>query len=86
LENYIDWSITYSKDDVSSDEEDLVEPVTKWIVGGKRKRLVDEQPDQHPIKDLIINDQWEKPIQLSIKQHWSEESLIDKVFKGISKT
>ena len=46
LENYIDWLIAYSKDNVSSDEEDLVEPVSKWIVGGKRKRLVDKQPDQ----------------------------------------
>ena len=69
LENYMDWSIAYSKDDVPSDEEDIVEPVSKWIVGGKWKRLVDEQPDQQPIKDLIINDQQEKPIQLSMKQH-----------------
>ena len=86
LENYIYWSIAYSKDEVSSDEEDLVEPVSRWIVGGKRKRLVDEQPDEQPVKDLIINDQQGKPIQLSMKQHWSEKSLIDEVFKVISKT
>jgi hypothetical protein len=36
LHNYIDWSIAFSKDDVSSDEEDFVEPVSRWIVGGKR--------------------------------------------------
>ena len=29
LENFIDWSIAFSKDDVSSDEEDFVEPVSK---------------------------------------------------------
>ena len=46
LENYIDWSIAFSKDDVSSDEEDFVEPVSRWIVGGKRKQLVDKQPDE----------------------------------------
>ena len=86
LENYIDWSIAYSKDDVSSDEEDLVKPVSRWIVGGKRKQLVDEQPDRHPVKDLITNDQQGKPTQLSMKQHWSEKSLIDEVFKDISKT
>ena len=57
LENYIDWSIAFSKDDVSSDEEDFVEPVSRWIIGGKRKRLVDEQPEEQPVKDLIINDQ-----------------------------
>ena len=83
LENYIDWSVAYSKDDVSSDEEDLVEPVNKWIVGGKRKQLVDEQPDEQPTKHLIINDRQGKPTQLSMKQHWSEKSLIDEVFKYI---
>ena len=83
MENYIDWSIAYSKDDVSSDEEDIVERVREWIVGGKRKRLVDEQPDEHPVKDLIINDQQGEPTQLSMKQHWSEKSLIDEVFKDI---
>ena len=56
LENYIDWLIAYSKDDVSSDEENLVERSSKWIVDGKRKQLVDEQPDQQSVKDLIIND------------------------------
>ena len=35
LENFIDWSIAFSKDDVSSDEEDFVEPVSWWIVCGK---------------------------------------------------
>ena len=85
LENYIDWSIAYSKDYVSSDEENTMELGIKWIVGGKRKRLADEQPDQHPVKDLIINDQQMKPTQLSMKQHWSEESFVDEVFKDISK-
>ena len=86
LENYIDWSIAFGKDDVFIDEEDFVESVSRWIVGGKRKRLVDEQRDEQPIKDLIINGQHEKPTQLSMKQHWSEKSLIDEVFKDISKT
>jgi hypothetical protein len=57
LENYINWSIDFSKDDVSSDQEDFVEPINRWIVGGKRKRLVDKQLDEQRIKDLIINDQ-----------------------------
>ena len=86
LENYIDQSIEYSKDDVSSVEEDLVELVSKWIVGGKRKQLVDEKLDEQPVKDLIINDQQVKPTQLSMKQHLSQKSLIDEVFKDISKT
>ena len=83
MENYIDWSIAYSKDDVSSDEEDLVEPISKWIVGGKRKRLVDKQPNEQPVKYLIINDQQGKPTQTSMKQHWFDKSLIDEVFKHI---
>ena len=86
MDNYIDWSITYSKDDVSSDEEDFLEPVNRWIVGEKRKWLVDEHPDEEPVKDLIINHQQEKPTQPSMKQHWSEKLLINDVFKNISKT
>ena len=86
LENYINWSIAFNKDDVSSDEEDYVEPVSWWIVDGKRKRLVDERPDEQAVKDLIINDQQEKPTQPLMKQHWSQKLLIDDVFINISKT
>ena len=57
FENYIDWSIAFYKDDVSSDEESIEEPTIKWIASGKIKRLAEEQPNQHPVKDLIINDQ-----------------------------
>ena len=57
LENYIDWSIAFHKDDVSSDEEGYAELTVKWIVGGKKTWLVEEQLDQRPVKDLIINDQ-----------------------------
>ena len=42
FENYIDWSIAFYKDDVSSDEESLEEPTVKWIIGGKRKQLANE--------------------------------------------
>ena len=45
LENYIDWSIAYNKDDVSSDEENIVEPSIKWIVVGKITQLGDEKLD-----------------------------------------
>ena len=86
FENYIDWSIGLYKDDVSSDEESLEEPNIIWIIGGKRKRLAKEQPDQEPVKDLIVNDQQMKLTQLSMKQHWSEESFIDKAFKNIFKS
>ena len=56
LENFIDWSIAFSKDDVSSDDKDFVEQLSRWIVGGKRKWLVDEQLDDQLVRDLIIND------------------------------
>ena len=46
LENYIDWSIAFHKDDLSSDEEGFIEPASKWIVGKKRKRLSDAYLDQ----------------------------------------
>ena len=48
LENYIDWSIAFSDENVSSDDEVVAEPVSKRIVCGKRKRTVDEQPDNQP--------------------------------------
>ena len=38
---------------------------------------------KYVFKDLIINDQQGKPTQLSMKQHWSEKSPIDEVFKNI---
>ena len=39
LENHIDWSIAFHKDDISSDKEGFVEPAVKFIVGKKRKQL-----------------------------------------------
>ena len=86
FENYIDWSIAYYKADVSSDEESLEELTVKWIVGGKRKRLAEEQPDQQPVRDLIINVKDMNPNQLAMKQHRSEESFIDEAFKNIPKS
>ena len=73
MENLIDRSIAFSKYDVSSDEEDCLEPVSRWIVCGKRKRLVDEKPDDQP----------EKPAEPSMKQHWSEKLLSDDDFKNV---
>ena len=46
-----------------------------------------EQPDQQPVKDLIINHQQLKnPTQLSMKQNWSEKLFIGKVFKNVSRS
>ena len=73
LENYIDWSIAFHKDDISSDEEGFAEPTIKWIVGKKRKRFLEEQPDQQPVRDLVINVKQKKPTQPYIKQHKSKE-------------
>lgn len=86
FKNYIDQLIACYKDDVSSDEESLEEPIVKWIVGGKRRQLANEQPNQHLVKDLVINDQQMKPTQLSMKQHRSEKSFIDNAFKNILKS
>ena len=86
FENYIDWSISLYKDDVSRDEENLEEPSIKWIIGGKRKWLVVEHLDQQPVKDLIINVHKMKPTQLSMKKHRSEEPFIDEAFKNIFKS
>ena len=72
LENYIDWSIGFHKNDISSDEEGFVEPVLRWIVGKKRKQLSVEQPDQQPIRDLVINVKHKKPSQPSTKQRKSK--------------
>ena len=37
FENYVDWSIEFYGDDISSDEEDPTELVVKWIIGKKIK-------------------------------------------------
>ena len=61
FENYVDWSIYFYGDDLSSDEEGSIEPVSKWIIGKKRKWLLKEKLDQHPVRDLIINIKHRKP-------------------------
>ena len=83
LENYIDWSIAFHKDDISSDEEGFAKPVVKWIVGKRRKRLSEEHQDQHPVRDLVINIKQKKPTQPPTKQHKSKELFIDESFKNI---
>ena len=83
LENYIDWSIAFYKDDISSDEEGFAEPVVKRIVGKKRKWLSEEQPDQQLVRDLVINVKQKNPTQPSTKQHKSKQLFIDEAFKNI---
>lgn len=39
LENYIDWSIAFHKDDISSDEEGFTKLAVKWIIKMKKKLL-----------------------------------------------
>ena len=68
FENYVDQSIAFYGDDLSSDEEGSTEPVTKWIIGRKRKRSSKEQPHQQPVRDLIINIKQKKPTHPSTKQ------------------
>ena len=56
LENYIDWLIACSDENVSSDDKVVDDLVSKRIVCGMRKRTVDEKTDNHSVKDLIINE------------------------------
>ena len=81
LENCIDWSIAFNDENVSSDDDVVVEPVSKRFVCGKRKRMVDNQP----VRNLIINKTQEKPPQLLVKPHWSKVLLMDEVFKEVPK-
>ena len=81
--NYVDWSIAFYGDDISSVEEGVVEPVAKWIIGRKRKRSSKDQLDQHPVKDLIINVKKKKTNQPSTKKRNSKESNIDEALKNI---
>lgn len=83
IENYIDWSIAFHKDDISSDEEGFAEPVVKCIIGKKIKWLSEMQPDQYPDRDLVINVKKKRPPQHSMKQCKSKELFIDKAFKNI---
>jgi hypothetical protein len=83
FENYVDWSIAFYGDDISSDEEGLTELVSKWIIGKKRKRSSKEHLDQQRVKDLIINVKQKKTTQLSTEQHNSKELIIDESIKNI---
>ena len=49
----IDWSLQSYEDDVSSEEDDPKDPVSRWIIGMKRKCFAKEQLDQQMVKDLI---------------------------------
>lgn len=83
FENYVDWSIEFYRDYISSDEEGPTELVAKWIIGRKRKCLSKEQLDEKPIKDLIITFKQKKLAQPSIEKHTSKASIIDEAFKNI---
>ena len=83
FEHFIDWSIAFYEDDLSSEEEGPIVPIAKWIIGRKRKRSLKEQPYQLPVKDLIINVKQKNPAQPSTEQHTSKESIIDEAFKNI---
>lgn len=41
---------------MSSDKDKVEEPVAKWIIKKRQKRLPTEPPDHQIVKDLIIND------------------------------
>ena len=83
FDKYIDWSITFYEDDLSSEEEGPTEPIAKHIVGRKRKRSPKEQPYQQLVKDLIINVKQKNPAQPSIEQHNLKELIIDEAFNNI---
>ena len=55
LEEPVDWLVQSYKDEVTSDEDNVEEHVSRWILKKKQKRLPMEKQDQQIIKDLIIN-------------------------------
>ena len=55
-DEWIDWLVQSYEDDISNEEEyGPKEPVSKWIIGKKRKHPPQDHPDQQMVKDLIIN-------------------------------
>lgn len=42
FEQYIDWLVIFYEYDLSSEEEGPIEPISKWIIGRKRKCLPKE--------------------------------------------
>ena len=82
-EEFFDWSLQSYEDDVSSKEDGPEESVSRWIIGKKRKRLPQDQPDQQMVKDLIINIKQEEPIQQSARQCHSMKTNIEEAFKNI---
>ena len=79
----INWSLQSYEDDISSEEDGVEEPVSKWIIRKERKRSPQEDPDQQMVKDLIINIKQQESTQQSIKQHHSMDTIIEESFKNI---
>ena len=79
---FVDWSLQSYEYDVSSKEDGLEDSVTRWIIGKKRKRLPQEEPDQHIVQDLIINIK-QQIAQQSMGHHHSMKTVIEEASKNI---
>ena len=73
----IDWSLQSYEDEFSSEEDGPEESVTKWIIRKKRKCILQEQPDQQMVQDLIINIAQHEPTQQSVEQCHSMNTIIE---------
>ena len=79
----INWSFEYYEDDFSSEQDSLEEPVARWIVRKKRKRLPIEEPDREIIQDLITNTKQQEPTQQSEGHRHSMKTFIEEAFRSI---
>ena len=82
-EEFIDWSILSDEDKVTSDEDGVEEPTSRWIHKKKNKRLPIENPNQQIIKDLVINSKEQVPEKYPEEDGDWTKLLIKEAFKNI---
>ena len=84
LEEPVDWLVQSYKDDVTSDEDNIEEPMSKWIFKKKQKRLSMKEPNQQIIRDLIINTEEHAPDEQLKGDKDSMELFIKEALKNIT--
>ena len=82
LKELSDWSFQSYKDDITSNGDNIKEPMASWNVRKKHKRLASEKPDQQTVKDLILNIEQHTPAKQSEGDRNSTESFIKEAFRS----
>jgi hypothetical protein len=80
---HVDWSVQSYKYEVTSDEDNTEEPMSRWILKKNQKRLSMKEPDQQIIRDLVINTEEHAPDKQLEGDKYSMELFIKEAFENI---